>query len=152
MDSSFWRGCAGIYDIFRDEGVEVRMPFYDRRLVEFSMSRPPGELNQPQDFKVLLQQAMAGKLPERTREPEAGGLKTGTAAGYIASRYPREARDLMARLSKRRWISGEIGVVDRSRFAGAFEGELAGGMWGRRVDLSAMLFAEVWLETMNPGH
>jgi hypothetical protein len=146
LHSAFPRGCAALFDLYRDEAVEVRMPFYDRRLVEFSMSRPPEELNQPGEFKVLLQQAMVDKLPHRTREFGRGGRKPGTAISYINARYPGEARALLSQLSSRPLISAELGLVDERRFMGSLEAALAKDDVSPDVHLTSALLVEDWLQ------
>src|SRR5690606_30099519 len=47
MDCVFQDICTQLFDFTREEGVELRMPFFDKRLVAFAMSRPVDELNQP---------------------------------------------------------------------------------------------------------
>ena len=49
------------------EGVEVRYPYLDRRLIEFVMSVPPHLLFDKGTTKVLLRKAMQGILPDKVR-------------------------------------------------------------------------------------
>src|SRR5690606_35616575 len=104
-----------------DEGVELRMPFYDRRLVEFVMSRPPEEFDEPGEYKALLRRAMKGHLPSRTWDPQAGGLKPGTGVGVLRSRYAREAAELIDGLNGAPWVLESLGLVDRAAFLRDFE-------------------------------
>lgn len=54
-------------------GVELRHPFYDRRLAEFLLATPGGLLQRGYTRKYLLREAMRGDLPEmvRTRSTKA---------------------------------------------------------------------------------
>ena len=144
MDGGFTRACAALFDLTRDEGVELRMPFYDRRLVEFAMSRPAPEFNQPNRYKVLLQEAMKDRLPSRSRAPQPGGLKSGTAVGLMRTRWPVETLAIARELSAQPWISEELGIVDRGRFMDQVE--RTGALhWHSAVDVSLTLFVEIWL-------
>lgn len=150
MDAGFARSCAASFDLTRDEGVELRMPFYDRRLVEFVLARPAEEFNQPNQYKVILQRAMRSRLPERGRAPQPGGLKSGTAVGVMRTRYPAETSEMISLLSSDPWVSDDIGVVSRKRFLDACGGSTVPHWWSA-VDVSLPLFAEVWLRTNGAG-
>jgi asparagine synthase (glutamine-hydrolysing) len=49
------------------EGIEVRHPFLDSRLVEYIFALPPGRLMGREGRKALLRRAMHGRLPEVVR-------------------------------------------------------------------------------------
>jgi asparagine synthase (glutamine-hydrolysing) len=48
-------------------GVEVRLPYRDRRLVEFALALPAQQLFCGGRYKVIARNAMSGLLPERVR-------------------------------------------------------------------------------------
>lgn len=56
------------------DGIEMRYPFLDRRLVEFSLRLPPAMRIRPGGGKYVLREAMRGILPEevRTRRSKGG--------------------------------------------------------------------------------
>ena len=144
MDSTFRRGCAALFDLKRDEGVELRMPFYDRRLVEFVMSRPADEFNQPGQYKVLLRRAMEGRLPDRTREAQAGGLKSGTAVGVLETHWKPQVEAFTEQVATRPWIAEQLGLVDARDFVQRVRlGKMDHWLWA--VDVNITLFAEAWL-------
>jgi hypothetical protein len=148
MDSAFSRICALLYDMTRDEGVELRMPFYDRRLVEFALSRPVDELNQPRERKLVLKAAMTGRLPDRTREPQREGLKPGSFVGVMESRWGPEATALARRLSEEPWvIADELGLIDARGFEHVIEHR--DPLWRSARDVSVTLFAEGWLRAQG---
>lgn len=96
--AAFPRVCAALFDLVRGEGVELRMPFYDRRLVAFALARPPEEFNRPGEAKVLLRRAMRGRLPDLVVDPRPQGHKTGTAERYFRERFDREVERRHAEL------------------------------------------------------
>jgi asparagine synthase (glutamine-hydrolysing) len=63
-----------------ESSLEVRYPFLDRRLVEFSLRLPPRLRSRPHSRKWVLREAMHGILPERVR------MRTGK--GGIEGRLP----------------------------------------------------------------
>ena len=70
MGTAFWLSCYhlnGRYDI------EYRHPFFDRRLIEFTLMLPPDMKMKQGVIKVLLRNAMGNRLPEiiRTRNDKA---------------------------------------------------------------------------------
>ncbi len=146
MFPAFPRVCAALFDLMRDEGVELRMPMYDDRLVGFSLARPFHEFNQPGRNKVLLREAMRGRLPDLLLDPRPGRSKTGTAEGYFRGRFDREAPERFRALSAERdsWVAEMLGVLR----TGAVEERLSrsweeGRQW--EVQLVNTLLAEEWL-------
>jgi asparagine synthase (glutamine-hydrolysing) len=62
--SSFSQGFATTRHQYNEHGLEVAMPYYDRRLVEFVMATPAYMLGRPGCFRLLQRQAMVDSLPE----------------------------------------------------------------------------------------
>lgn len=121
--AAFPRVCAALFDLMRDEGVELRMPYYDRRLVAFALARPPEEFNQPGEAKVLLRRAMRGRLPDLVVDPRPQGHKTGTAEGYFRPRFDREAPPRFQELfgSAGAGVTEAAGIVDPARLKRALD-------------------------------
>lgn len=52
---------------YNQAGMELLLPYYDRRLVEYVLAIPAYVLGRPGDFRHLHRAAMAGLLPEEVR-------------------------------------------------------------------------------------
>ena len=86
---------------------------------------------------------MRDRLPDRSRAPQAGGLKSGTAVGVMRSRWPQETLQTAERLDREgSWILQELGLVDAERFLQVVRG---GVNWHSAVDVSITIYAEIWL-------
>jgi asparagine synthetase B (glutamine-hydrolysing) len=138
-----------LFDYHRHQGVELRLPFYDRRLVELSLSRHPEELNQPGRWKVMLDKAISGRLPDRTRAFQAGGRKPGTMVGLMSSRWGPETLEFVLRLSDRPWRLEELGLVDSGRFRRALGDGRMDLSSISIADVSLTVLAEVWLRAQE---
>ncbi|HEX6313655.1 MAG TPA: asparagine synthase-related protein [Gemmatimonadaceae bacterium] len=90
------RALSWIHGIAVEEGVLIRSPFFDRRVIEFTSSRPLNERHGGPDSKVLLRRSMAGLLPEEVLAPR--GRKTGTPVDYFRREMTRSARGEFDRL------------------------------------------------------
>jgi len=55
----------------RDEGVEIRSPLYDKRIIEFALTRPREERSLGPETKRLLRASMRGLLPDSILQPRA---------------------------------------------------------------------------------
>jgi asparagine synthase (glutamine-hydrolysing) len=64
-----------------EEGVEVRSPLLDERVVRFAVSRPWSDRVDGAETKNLLRRAVRGLLPERVLAPRAH--RTGTTNAYF---------------------------------------------------------------------
>ncbi|TVR59517.1 MAG: hypothetical protein EA422_14950 [Gemmatimonadales bacterium] len=146
MFPAFPRVCAALFDLMRHEGVELRMPMYDDRLVRFSLARPFHEFNQPGKNKVLLREAMRGRLPDLLLDPRPGRHKTGTAEGYFRGRFDREAPERFRALTAQRdpWVGEVLGVLRAGEVAERLSrSQEEGRRW--EVQLVSTLLAEEWL-------
>jgi len=52
-----------------DEGVEIRSPLYDARIIELAVTRPAAERRSGRDTKLLLRSAMEGLIPAPVLAP-----------------------------------------------------------------------------------
>lgn len=121
-----------------EAGVELRYPFLDRRLVEYSLQLPPEAHIRPRESKWVLRQAMRGILPEEVRTRRAKGGIDARFLWALSREAPRLDRLL------RDPISAQMGWVRADALRGAVEqaraGTVANGMY-----LLAALSLESWL-------
>ncbi|HET7565614.1 MAG TPA: asparagine synthase-related protein, partial [Gemmatimonadaceae bacterium] len=72
-------GCVSA--INAEEGVELRSPLYDQRVIEFALSRPRTDRSHGRETKRLLRRAMHGLLPDDVLAPRTA--RTGVTSGYF---------------------------------------------------------------------
>jgi asparagine synthase (glutamine-hydrolysing) len=127
-----------------EEGILLRSPLFDRRLIEFAASRPLNERHGGADSKILLRRAMAGLLPEEVLKPR--GRKTGTPADY----FRREMLS-SAQAEFRRLFGGgpsrleRMGIIDIRALREAMEGYLVTASHATGALLQMTVEAERWL-------
>lgn len=128
----------------REEGVEIRSPLYDRRVIEFALTRPRHERSAGTETKTLLRAAMRGLLPDsvlRTRT-----TRTGVTGGYYA-RSMREHLPAMLDEFFGKSLLAQAGVIDALEFRRAV-GEYARGVESNfAVALYFTLQTELWLRS-----
>lgn len=125
-----------------EEGVELRSPLYDGRLLAFAATRPREERCSGGDTKLLLREAMKGLLPAEVLATRAG--RTGVAGGY----FDRSMRDGFAGFIERELRSpllAELGVVDSASLNGAWTRFMRSGDEEIGFQLFLTLQAELWL-------
>jgi asparagine synthase (glutamine-hydrolysing) len=72
--------------------LEVRYPFFDRRLIEFCISLPPGQRLQNGYTRSILRRAMAGVLPPMVQwRTDKGNLSAGVSLKLLE--YEKETLD-----------------------------------------------------------
>jgi len=79
--------------IAREEGVEMRFPLYDGRVIELAMSRPRVERRSGRDTKRLLRAAMRGLLPDAVLAPRPA--RTGVPRHYFRDAWRGEIDEAM---------------------------------------------------------
>lgn len=94
-----------------EEGVELRSPLYDARLLRFAATRPRTERSAGHETKRLLRHAMRGLLPDSVLKARAA--RTGVASGYF-DRAMRKTHAAMIADALEQPLLSEIGVVDRA--------------------------------------
>lgn len=147
LDPVFTQVTANLQSIVRDAGVELRAPLLDRRLVEFALSRPAQDFNRPGEGKVLLREAMRGKLPDLLVDPRPSTFKTGVATEYFGRRFPREIRDWAERLSSEPWHLEDLGIVDVGAVTRILEASVETlAAW--QFHLVCTLSTEQWLRSL----
>jgi asparagine synthase (glutamine-hydrolysing) len=92
-----------------EEGVEVRSPLYDERIIELAAGRPDRERRSGRDTKMLLRAAMRGVLPEQVLAPRSN--RTGVPGDYFANAmratYPGLLHSVLDSC-----ILADLGIVD----------------------------------------
>jgi asparagine synthase (glutamine-hydrolysing) len=122
---------------FQDD-LEVRYPFLDRELLEFSLQLPPESRVRPGAPKWILRAAMRGRLPEEIRARRGKG-HVGARAVW-ALRHERTQLEALIRDP----ILGQLGCVDPPRLRLAMEAAWKGQV-PNTVLLLSVLALEMWL-------
>ncbi|MGI9183039.1 MAG: asparagine synthetase B family protein [Longimicrobiaceae bacterium] len=124
------------------EGVEVRSPLYDRRIVELAASRPRRERASGWETKLLLRRSMRGLLPDAVLAPRSH--RTGVTSGYLY----REMREVWPALFLQVFeepLLADAGIVDPQRLRSAWDDFFFAGKKERAGELFATLQTELWL-------
>jgi asparagine synthase (glutamine-hydrolysing) len=101
------------YAIGLEEGVELRSPLLDSRVLGFVARRPAAERYDGVTSKTLLRESVRGLLPEEVLAPRR--LKTGTPVDYVKREYrPRLGGLLTGTLGQRHVHLVDLGVVSRT--------------------------------------
>jgi asparagine synthase (glutamine-hydrolysing) len=145
LHAGFTRTSSALFDMSLDEGVELRMPFYDKRIADFAWSRPPGDLSHAREHKVILRHAMSGILPDRVIA--ARPRRTGTTEGYFRRAAKREFLGFARRASSGSRL-GDLGLVDPDGFARAVDRWSEGDLTDE-VLLFTSVCVEFWLRAQE---
>ncbi len=124
--------------VARRHGIEVRHPFFDTRLVEFSLAIPDDLWNREGYPKWLLRKAMQGRLPDAVR----WNRKKVTFDDFfvkVIRRQPEPIRQLLAHPAL-----ADMGLLDTEALLAQYDDTIA----GRRpfnVDLLYALMTQAWV-------
>lgn len=138
----FPRTLAQVCGIALADGVEVRSPLYDRRIVELAASRPRRERASGWETKLLLRRSMRGLLPDAVLAPRTH--RTGVTSGYLF----REMREVWSALFLHAFeepLLAELGIVDPQPLQSAWHDFLFQGKKEHAGELFATLQTELWL-------
>lgn len=131
------------YTMALEEGVELRSPLYDARVIELALQRPRWERSSGMETKRLLRKAVTGLLPDHVIAPRAA--KTGTTGAYFVSSmragFPALCEEFL-RCSELE-AAGMIDAEELRRSATAYLRGAANRQVG--VNLFFTLQAELWL-------
>lgn len=144
LTAPFFSRVAGrVFAFGLQEGVEIRSPLLDGRLVEFAARRPVSERNDGRETKRLLRRSMRGLLPERVLAPRPH--KTGLTGGHFLASTRRALPALHADLAGDLCLA-DLGIVEPEALAGAVESYGRGGFGeGMGLRLFLTLQTEMWL-------
>jgi hypothetical protein len=122
----------------------MRGPLFDRRVVEFAVSRPLSERAKAGDSKKLLRLAMTGLIPDEVLK--ARTRKTGTPGGYFRRQFhaivEAEVRKLFIDRSPN--LEG-LGIIDRPIFLQEVDRYVSSGAHLLGAAIQQTVAAERWL-------
>jgi len=133
-------GCVSTFA--REEGVEIRSPLYDRRVIDFALTRPRRERSTGRETKTLLRAAMKGLLPDNVLQTRT--VRTGVTGGYFA-RSMRERLPAMVDEMFGTSALAELGVIDARAYRQAVSAYARGMESNFAVPLYLTLQTELWL-------
>jgi asparagine synthase (glutamine-hydrolysing) len=131
-----------------DEGIEIRTPLLDARVVALATVRPATERRYGGQTKLLLRTAMRGLLPDALLAPRA--FKTGTLATYFAQSIRAFAAPMREAFRDAHLV--RLGIARRDALTQVAERLTSGrGTWHDAEQLLSALQCEIWLESRLGG-
>ncbi|HEY7877772.1 MAG TPA: asparagine synthase-related protein [Gemmatimonadaceae bacterium] len=127
-----------------EEGIELRSPMYDRRVIECALSRPPWERSSGRDTKLLLRRAVRGLVPEEVLASRAS--RTGLTSGYFDSSM-RKHFPALSDGPMRDSALADAGIIDADVFRRWCDHYVRHGGAQLGVTLFFTLQAELWLRS-----
>jgi asparagine synthetase B (glutamine-hydrolysing) len=124
------------------EGVELRSPLYDARVIALAATRPREERSAGGETKRLLRAAGRGLLPDAVLAPRAA--RTGMTSHYFRRTLCAELPGLV-HLTRSTCVLADLGVVDPHALAQGAERYLHAGGAELGVALILTFQAELWL-------
>jgi asparagine synthase (glutamine-hydrolysing) len=142
-------GWAGGYvrGALLQEGVEIRSPLLDLRVVEFALRRPVAERADGNQTKILLRRSMAGLLPDAVLAPR--GYRTGITSGFSRKRMREAYPALLERLFEQPLRLADLGIVQESSLRTAAEHWFDRGSEAIRMNLFHTMRVEFWLRGLD---
>jgi asparagine synthase (glutamine-hydrolysing) len=128
--------------LFGRFGVERRLPFFDRRILEFVLAIPDHQRWRGAQSKFILRQAMAGILPESVRE------RAGKAvfSGVLDDQIRLQTAQIRSILNDS--VLAAHGLVDGRRFVRWFEDYLMEDRLHRSHEIERVIGLEMWLRSV----
>lgn len=120
-------------------GIEVRHPFFDTRLAEFSFAIPDNLWNQQGYPKWLLRRTMDGTLPASV----CWNRKKVIFDNFFAELIRKQATNIRLILADTRLE--DMGLLDTSKLLQAFD-EVVAGQRGFNVELLYALMTQIWFQ------
>jgi asparagine synthetase B (glutamine-hydrolysing) len=140
----FPRVFGAVSTFAKEEGVEIRSPLYDKRVIEFALTRPREERSSGVETKKLLRASMRGLLPDSILATRAA--RTGVTGGYF-SRSMREHLPAIVDASFEHSLLESAGVIDAIAFRRAVSEYARGVQSNFSVGLYFTLQSELWLRS-----
>jgi asparagine synthase (glutamine-hydrolysing) len=125
-----------------EEGVELRAPLMDARVVRFAAERPWHERANGRETKLVLRGAMRGVLPDNVLAPRE--KRTGTTSAYFLRQLRAAGRPHFESMLTDSRLA-DVGMIDPGRLRRAWEHLIAHGDDELGVRLYFTLQAERWL-------
>ena len=138
------RALSWNHAIALEEGVLLRSPLFDRRVIEFAASRPLNERLGGSDSKVLLRRAMKDLLPADVLEPR--GRKTGTPVEYFRREMISHASaEFLHLFADRRSHLEALGIIDLEVLRKAIESYIDQPVHSLGAAIQLTMEGERWL-------
>jgi asparagine synthase (glutamine-hydrolysing) len=134
---------AAVAEHALEEGVELRSPLFDNRVVAFAAARPREDRARGAETKRLLRAAMRGALPDALLAPRA--RRTGMPGAYLARSLRATHASEIERLLAAPLALAEAGVLDGAAFRGAWARYQRGDNSVPALHLLLTLHAELWM-------
>jgi asparagine synthase (glutamine-hydrolysing) len=141
----FPRAFAAVAGFALESGVELRSPLYDRRIVEFALTRPREERASGAETKRLLRHAMRGLLPYHVLAPRR--FRTGTSGGYLQRSLQQLHAPLIGEILAQPLALADLGIVNATALREHWAVYLRQGGGELGVNLFLTLQTELWLRT-----
>ena len=135
-------------NLARDEGVEIRSPLYDKRIIEFALTRPREERSLGTETKRLLRASVRGLLPDSILQPRT--KRTGETGDYF-TRSMRVQLPAMVDALFNHSLLEQAGVIDARVFRQSVTDYAKGVQSNFAVGLYFTLQAELWLRSHSAG-
>lgn len=113
----FARIMATLHGLALDEGVEVRSPLLDARIVDWAVRRPWSERADRGETKLALRAAMRGLLPDAVLAPRP--RRTGVTSAYFLRQFRAIGRPFLDDLLRDSRLAS-LGIIDPARVARAW--------------------------------
>jgi asparagine synthetase B (glutamine-hydrolysing) len=154
------RVLAGLSGMALEQGIELRAPLLDRRVVEFALRRPRRERASAGAVKHLLRNSARTLLPASVLGPRAE--KTGVLTGYFSRSLRGDPENVVTDAFSQS-ILADRGIVDGATLQHAwreYKGRGGGGgaylyvafmteMWLRARDVTSVASTDVHANTMT---
>lgn len=140
MNSSTINSVRSYHQAASAFGIEVRHPFFDRRLVEFSFAIPDDLWIRENYPKWLLRRSMAGLLPN----PVCWN-KNKVIFDDFFGRIIRDQQETIRHILSDRRLH-EMGLVDNRKLLSAFDAVVTNPKISLNVDLLYALMAQIWFQ------
>jgi len=127
-----------------EEGIEIRSPIYDRRIIEFAAPRPQWERASFREIKRLLRRAVRDLLPMHVLAPRR--VRTGVLTGYFDRSTRETYRDTIEGVI-RAPVLADLGIVNGDILRRSWDQYLRHGGGGAGLRLFITLQVELWLRT-----
>lgn len=130
-----------------DEGVEVRSPLLDARVVRFAAARPWYERVDGPETKILLRRAMHGLLPDAVLAPRPH--RTGVTSSYFLREMRTAGWEIAQRVIPDARLA-TLGIIDPDAYRRAWEQILKHDHHELAARAFFTLQAELWLRAREP--
>ncbi len=137
----FSRITGALHRFALTEGVELRSPLLDDRVVRFALRRPWHERAEGGETKVLLRHAMRGLVPDRVLAPRPA--RTGVTSAYFLRQLRGPARPAIES-ALRDPVLASLGIADARGMRQAWEHVLRQDDDETAVRLLFTLQADLW--------